>query len=82
MSRAARGLVLIDIRQGFDAPGRGLRNTPEAETNVARLLAHARTAGWGIVHVRHVPVQHAAALARLHGAVATVPSTDAILALG
>ena len=51
------GLILIDIQEGFRAPVWGARNNPGAEAQAGRLSAHARAAGWQVVHVRHVSVQ-------------------------
>jgi nicotinamidase-related amidase len=31
-------LIVIDVQQGFDDPAWGIRNNPESEANVARLI--------------------------------------------
>lgn len=48
-------LLVIDVQRGFDdlAHWGGARNHPQAEGNIARLLAAFRSNGQLIVHVRH-----------------------------
>ena len=46
-------LLLIDLQQAIDHPSWGQRNNPQAETQIARLLAHWRGQGWPVWHVRH-----------------------------
>ena len=46
-------LVVIDVQQGFRDPSWGPRNNPEAETNVARLIAGWRQSGRPVHHVHH-----------------------------
>lgn len=46
-------LILIDVQKGFDEAYWGKRSHPEAESNIARLLARWRSAGRPLFHVRH-----------------------------
>lgn len=46
-------LIVIDVQQGFLDPSWGPRNNPDAEANVARLIAAWRHDGRPIRHVHH-----------------------------
>jgi len=49
-------LLVVDLQRAIDDPRwstHGPRNNPQAERNVAALLAHWRAEGWMVVHVRH-----------------------------
>jgi nicotinamidase-related amidase len=50
---AAAALIVIDVQRAIDHPSWGERNNPEAEENIAALLASWRTSGRPIYHVRH-----------------------------
>jgi nicotinamidase-related amidase len=47
-------LVIIDMQQGMAMPSAGSRNNPNAERNIAALLAAWRKADATLVHVRHI----------------------------
>lgn len=47
-------LIIIDVQDGLDDPRLGKRNNPDAESNIARLLAAWRTRGCPIYHVQHM----------------------------
>jgi nicotinamidase-related amidase len=46
-------LVVIDVQYAIDHPSWGVRNNPQAEGNIAALLAAWRACGRPIYHVRH-----------------------------
>jgi nicotinamidase-related amidase len=50
-------LILIDVQDGLDDPRLGKRNNPDAEINMARLLADWRTTGRPIYHVQHMSTE-------------------------
>ena len=46
-------LLIIDVQKAIDHPSWGERNHPEAEKNIAALLAAWRATGRPIYHIRH-----------------------------
>lgn len=50
-------LIIIDTQLAIDDPKWGPRNNPQAETNMARLLAAWRARKMPIIHIRHDSVQ-------------------------
>ncbi len=53
MTEAPITLIVVDVQQGFDDPSWGVRDNPDCERNIARLIAAWRRAGWPLVYVRH-----------------------------
>jgi nicotinamidase-related amidase len=47
-------LLIIDMQKCMASPAAGERNNPNAEQNIAALLAAWRGAGAQVVHVRHI----------------------------
>jgi nicotinamidase-related amidase len=58
----ATALIVVDVQQGFDHPKLGRRNNPEAETNVARLLAGWRESERQIYHIQHLSTDESSPL--------------------
>ena len=48
-----RALLVIDVQRGFDDPEFGPRDNPDAEANIAKLIATWRRRGDPIVFVQH-----------------------------
>ena len=56
MAAFAAALIIIDLQKAIDDPrwaAAGPRNNPQAEANIARLLARWRQQRWPIFHIRH-----------------------------
>jgi nicotinamidase-related amidase len=47
-------LLAIDVQKGLDDPSLGRRNNPEAEANMARLIAAWREGERPLIHIRHI----------------------------
>ena len=54
---ARTALIIIDVQIGLDDPSLGRRSNPDAERNMARLLAAWRAAGRPIFHVQHMSTE-------------------------
>lgn len=50
-------LMIVDLQRAIDAPVWGRRGQPEAEANIAALLAAWRARGWPVIHIRHDSVE-------------------------
>jgi nicotinamidase-related amidase len=48
------GLIVIDVQNGFDDPRRGRRNNPEAERNIALLIAAWRETHRPVIYIQHL----------------------------
>ncbi len=52
---AVPALLIVDLQKAIDDPSWGNdRNNPDAEVNVANLLAFWRSKSWPVFHIRHL----------------------------
>lgn len=49
-------LLVIDVQKGLDDPSLGQRNNPDAESNIAVLLAAWRKKDLPVIHIQHCSV--------------------------
>lgn len=54
MSHSLPTLIIIDMQRGMATAAAGLRNNPNAEKNIAKLLESWRESGGNVVFVRHI----------------------------
>lgn len=54
MDNEVVALLIVDMQRGMSGPGAGERNNPNAESNIAKLLAAWRKSKLAVVHVRHI----------------------------
>lgn len=57
MTVPAPALLIVDVQQGLVEANYGPRNNPDAERNIAALLAAWRAAGRPVLHVQHMSVE-------------------------
>lgn len=50
-------LLIVDVQKGLADPRQGVRNNPDAELNIARLLAYWRQHNLPIIHVQHCSLE-------------------------
>ena len=55
-------LLIIDVQKGLAETSLGSRNNPDAEANMALILAAWRKRRWPIIHIRHCSVEPDSAL--------------------
>ena len=46
-------LVILDLQKAIDHPDWGIRNNPNVEVNLAKLLTLWRANKWPVIHVKH-----------------------------
>lgn len=54
---ARTALIIIDVQAGLDDPALGKRSNPDAESNMARLLAEWRRNRRPIFHIQHMSTE-------------------------
>ncbi|SDM67791.1 cysteine hydrolase family protein [Sediminibacillus halophilus] len=46
-------LIIIDVQEAFEDEKWGVRNNPQAEENISRILTLWRENGWKVIHIQH-----------------------------